>query len=399
MKILLITEEYEKLTVGMFNVWSTFCKNLHPSDEVTILLNKEHWFASLKHNADCKEKGSKKLQDVVSCPFLVPLHQVEEMFQGIGNKNLQWFLRLLCLLVNEIVFLPKIAIWFLYILRSKDFDVIVFHHGGWPAGAFVRHLLLLGWIFGAKNRCLVLHSFPSPYSKRLKFLELIQERLIGRAASKILTVSKAASAALSKRNFMRPIYVVYNGIQTIEKPVKKINKGSALPLVGFLGAFVPTKGAHVLIEAGQYISSNCKLELLGKGDPSYLRRLEGLAGLQPYHCKFSINEEDIEAFLKNIDILVVPSIDYEAFGMVILEAMVHKKPVICSDFGGMKEIVLDGVTGRVVRANDPVVLGRAINDLLTSPTVRKKMGQEGYKRVKTLFTVDKMMDSYYHHFR
>ena len=102
----------------------------------------------------------------------------------------------------------------------------------------------------------------------------------------------------------------------------------------------------------------------------------------------------VDAFMQKIDILVVPSIAYESFGMVILEAMKHKKAVICSDFGGMKEVVETGVTGLVVPAGDDLALANAISILLSDGDLRYRMGSAGYERFNELFTSEKMAFQY-----
>ena len=80
--------------------------------------------------------------------------------------------------------------------------------------------------------------------------------------------------------------------------------------------------------------------------------------------------------------------------MVILEAMKHKKAVICTDHGGMKEVVEDGVTGLVVPSGDEIFLAQAITKLLLNPNIGSEMGKAGYQRLNRLFTSDIMAAHY-----
>ena len=80
--------------------------------------------------------------------------------------------------------------------------------------------------------------------------------------------------------------------------------------------------------------------------------------------------------------------------MVILEAMKHSKAVICTDHGGMKEVVEDGVTGLVVPSGDEPVLAQAITKLLVNPDMASRMGKAGYQRLNRLFTADVMTAHY-----
>jgi starch synthase len=94
-----------------------------------------------------------------------------------------------------------------------------------------------------------------------------------------------------------------------------------------------------------------------------------------------------------------PSI-YEPFGITNLEAMACETPVVASSVGGIKEVVVDGETGRLVPfepagAEDPEPkdatgfardLATAINDLLVSPSSLKAMGVKARQRVKEHFS-------------
>jgi glycosyltransferase involved in cell wall biosynthesis len=74
--------------------------------------------------------------------------------------------------------------------------------------------------------------------------------------------------------------------------------------------------------------------------------------------------------------------------------MKHSKAVICTDYGGMKEVVEDGVTGLVVPSGDEPVLAQAITKLLANPDLGCKMGEAGYRRLNRLFTSDIMAAHY-----
>ena len=73
--------------------------------------------------------------------------------------------------------------------------------------------------------------------------------------------------------------------------------------------------------------------------------------------------------------------------MVNLEAMVVKKPVIATCFGGAKEVVVNNETGFVVNPYDIETFSCKITSLLENPVLSKKMGESGFERVKNMFTV------------
>ncbi len=123
-----------------------------------------------------------------------------------------------------------------------------------------------------------------------------------------------------------------------------------------------------------------------------------------------LNLEDFVKFLGVCDIrkrniyyklsavFLMPSVlekkDVEGFGIVFLEANYHKKPVIATSIGGMKDAIVDGVTGLFVRPNDVNDIVQKILILFDNEEKRKKIGDNGYKRVINDFTWDKIILDY-----
>ena len=95
------------------------------------------------------------------------------------------------------------------------------------------------------------------------------------------------------------------------------------------------------------------------------------------------------------DIALLPSIAFETFGLVNLEAMACSKPVIASNFSGIPEVVKDRETGILVPPRDSEALADAIIELLNDPEKRKQMGEAGRKRVEEMFTLEKMLNATY----
>jgi glycosyltransferase involved in cell wall biosynthesis len=109
---------------------------------------------------------------------------------------------------------------------------------------------------------------------------------------------------------------------------------------------------------------------------------------------FTDHIKDEELFLSAFaacDVFVLPS-EYEAFGIVLLEAQACKKPVIGTRVGGVPEAIGKEGAGVVVEYNDSHALSEAINSLLSDPKKRNKMGEIGRKRVKKYFTWETVVD-------
>ncbi|MCX7919859.1 MAG: glycosyltransferase family 4 protein [bacterium] len=108
-----------------------------------------------------------------------------------------------------------------------------------------------------------------------------------------------------------------------------------------------------------------------------------------------LSQEDLPILYQSSDICLVPSIWQEAFGITALEAMACGKPVIASNIGGLKNIVIDGVTGFTIPPNDADALYSKMKLLLDDSDLRKKLGGEGRKRVEQEFDWNKILDKYY----
>ena len=81
---------------------------------------------------------------------------------------------------------------------------------------------------------------------------------------------------------------------------------------------------------------------------------------------------------------------YEPFGIVPLEAMACGVPVVATAVGGIRDTVVDGVTGRLVPPRDPAALGDAIASLLPDRRRRMALGRAGRERARARYTWDRV---------
>ena len=94
---------------------------------------------------------------------------------------------------------------------------------------------------------------------------------------------------------------------------------------------------------------------------------------------------DSERVMAALDVLALPSIRPEPFGMVVVEAMAAGKPVIATAAGGPLETVLDRKTGRLVSPRDPQDMAQALVELALRPDLRARWGEQARKRVERHF--------------
>jgi glycosyltransferase involved in cell wall biosynthesis len=100
-----------------------------------------------------------------------------------------------------------------------------------------------------------------------------------------------------------------------------------------------------------------------------------------------------------LDVLVTPSICFDTFGLVNLEAMEHAKPVVATCFGGSPEVVEDGVTGFVVNPFDVAGSAQRLAQLLRDPALARRMGEAGALRVRERFTIERLSGEFLEEYR
>ena len=99
-------------------------------------------------------------------------------------------------------------------------------------------------------------------------------------------------------------------------------------------------------------------------------------------------QSNIQEIWQAIDIAVVPSTEPEPFGLVAIEAMAAKKPVIASNHGGLTEIIEDGVSGLLFKPNHTKDLVNSLDKLINNSDFRSQISEKGYQRVSKLFSID-----------
>jgi rhamnosyl/mannosyltransferase len=166
------------------------------------------------------------------------------------------------------------------------------------------------------------------------------------------------------------------------------------PFVLFAGRHVAYKGVDVLLRALQGTSIRAVIA----GDGPRRAEWEGLAatlGLAP-RVRFAgdVPDEELRVLMQSCAVLVLPSITRaEAFGYVQLEAMASSKPVVSTDVpSGVSWVNQHETTGLIVPAADPGALRAALERLMGDPSLRRKLGEAGRRRVEEEFALTRLRD-------
>ncbi|MGC8895860.1 MAG: glycosyltransferase family 4 protein [Candidatus Bathyarchaeia archaeon] len=170
----------------------------------------------------------------------------------------------------------------------------------------------------------------------------------------------------------------------------------ALPeekIVLFVGRLVYEKGVHVLVNAVPKVLEkvNAKFIIVGNGYmKEQLSNIVKNMGLS-HKVQFTgfVDDETLRKLQKCADVSVVPSL-FEPFGIVALEAMAAKSPVVVSDTGGLSEIVEHYVTGVKVYANNPESLAWGITKVLLDENFANLIKTNAYKKVQEKYNWNKI---------
>ena len=168
-------------------------------------------------------------------------------------------------------------------------------------------------------------------------------------------------------------------------------------VAAFLGANTLDKGAFTLaLAVAQLNAAGLEVDLVCAGPGR--DRLAAFVRHQPprvrsalqgrLHVLGIVSEDDKHRLLATCELLALPS-RVDAFGIVILEAWLHAKPVIGTDAGGIADLVTPEETGLLVPFGDVSALASAIRRLMTEPELAKRLGTSGQQRVLHCYTWDK----------
>ena len=235
-----------------------------------------------------------------------------------------------------------------------------------------------------------------------------QTRVFVRLLDVIMCVSDSFKNNV-ERQHLKPkrIRRVYDGIRVdsfqdinpseSERVKKEFGIEEGQFAVGIVGNIIRWKGQLVVLQAIKEVKKiipDIKCLIIGKvaqRSEDYKKELDDYVRDNNLgkNIIFTGFRTDIPPILSDLNILIHASTDPEPFGLVILEGMAMRKPVIATKLGGPAEIVLQNETGVLVPANDPESMADAIIYCLSNRDEARKMGERGRQRFVEMFSSDK----------
>jgi glycosyltransferase involved in cell wall biosynthesis len=161
------------------------------------------------------------------------------------------------------------------------------------------------------------------------------------------------------------------------------------PVVGVIAALRPEKDHQTFLRAARLVIDDvpaARFLIVGDGElRSSLETLSAELGITD-NVRFTGTRSDVRQLLCAMDVFTLTSTS-ECFPLSVLEAMACSRPVVCSDIGGIPEMVEDGVAGYLVPPRSPGLLAARLKDVLSDPELARRMGEAGRHRVETEFSL------------
>lgn len=251
----------------------------------------------------------------------------------------------------------------------------------------------------------------------------------------IVTVSDHVTEGARRRlpNLADRIHTIGNGVDVARFRPDSDRRHSRRPCrLLFVGRISPDKGVHILMKAFDAVARerpDLELTLIGKPGmmpmdvlgvllkedaaleavrdfygrstfawltkevlgqrSSYLGHVKRLLSPQTAaraHFRGTVSLPELQSLYRQADLLILPSIWQESYGLPVAEAMASGVPVLATRSGGVPELIEDGVSGRLVPRFDVDALTRALRGMLADPDRLRAMGQAARTRAEQLLT-------------
>jgi glycosyltransferase involved in cell wall biosynthesis len=234
---------------------------------------------------------------------------------------------------------------------------------------------------------------------KLPFKSFIRSKFTFPFSNIILANSKAGLKSYHVKS-NKGIYI-YNGynfnrimkLKNKDELRKTLNINTKY-IIGMVASFSYKKDYKTFILSAQLIlreNYDVTFLCIGSGNYCYYRKLVETQYLD--RIKFLNTQIDIESIMNLCDIGVLSTFT-EGLPNSIMEFMALGKPVIATDGGGTKELIIDGVTGFLVEQKNPIILANKIKYLLENEKFSADMGIRGRERIIKEFSMTKMTESF-----
>lgn len=239
---------------------------------------------------------------------------------------------------------------------------------------------------------------------------LLLRRILNPLVSRYIALSKDLETWLEQQAGVTPARIsqIYNGVDT--QRFIPVEQKAPLPVAGFVpedGIVIGTIG-RMQGEKDQLTLVRAFIQLLTRVERGRERLRLVLIGDGPLREQARVllqeagveelawlpgNRDDAAQLFQGLDIFALPSL-IEGISNTILEAMASGLPVVATAVGGNPELVVEGETGRLIPADDPLAMVEALLPYVESESLRRQHGRAGRSRVEQSFSMQSMVEGY-----
>lgn len=329
----------------------------------------------------------------------VPVHRfryapagIEDMTHGEGapNKANSWVHSLL-----GILYILSGTLYALRLAMKNRYDVVHVH---WP---FPHGIM--GWLAARMTGARYLancHGAELAMGRRKTWIRRFL-RFFLRRADVVVCNSTHTQDEIRKMTDCDATIVPYGATVDVGTPrfCHIIPNGRVTKLL-FCGRLIERKGIGFLLRALPLVLANraVHLDITGRGDKmEEWQKLTTQLGLDE-HVTFHgfVSNEELSRLYRECDVYVHPAIfdsrgDTEGLGVVLIEALMNAKPVVASKVGGIVDVIKHLKTGVLVEEKNPEEIADAIEMLIASPRIARKLGENGRKFAEWHFDWDRVI--------
>ena len=296
----------------------------------------------------------------------------------------------------------------------KDFKPDIIHTHASKSGALGRMAAI------SMNVSIVVHTFHGhvfhSYFGYLKSnFYIFLERYLASKSSAIIAISKLQQEELIQDFKICPsdkMHVIPLGFD-LEKFQSNIILNRSLfrkefnllddeIAIGIIGRLTPIKNHTFFLKAIKSIqnktSNKFKVFIIGDGeDREYLEKLSGdlqlktnLLDQEDPLIYFTSWRKDMDVIYAGLDIVALTSLN-EGTPVTLIEAQAANKPIVCTNVGGVLDVVLEGITAKTCSKEDVNIFSKNLSILIDDDDLRNKMGAPGYNHVSSLFSYKRLV--------
>ena len=299
------------------------------------------------------------------------------------------------------------------LLKEISPDIMLSNNGGYPGGITNWWAAIIGKQRERMRNSTFLLVHHAPTSK-MSYLFAVYAGLLVRWVQYLgvpsITVSQASKSMLEAYTPLKKLHVIYNGVELkecISDPYDFKSEWSITEekfLIGIIGPLDPHKGHATMLEVfrhSSYLQKKALLVIVGTGKEQLVAELKNRVcsyGLEAAIIFTGFLPGDSQRIIAGLDLLVMPTIDFEGFGYSFVEAMSVGIPVIASHVGAIPEIIENDVSGFLLEPNNVQGWCSRLEHLMDNEDERKRIGIGGQKKIEDEFSAKKMSQSYFEYF-